>query len=879
MAHLYIEPTLRSFGIIEDERPAAFTERHHFCLPIVSLTATDWLEREIDAYPVSSVILGMTRGLPGRRQLQLARHALQRGHRAFLYWPTENAIEVVDRQRLSRLWRHWFAYNLGKHMLRIVAGANTKRFPKLACSLEATTENLLKTLSAPLDFVVLDFECTKAHVLGGFAEIRRLTGVIGQIDDRLGDLPVQLEAQKVPKDLQTELLRTASEVTVVRKSIDTLQPNTDRGEAELNRVGESLGKLRELAQRSNISITTGSNLWQRLLAYNPAKRWLPIVAGQNGTQHTVPARFSGSMVGSIIESLRPMLYSVIIDFEKTKTHTFHEIADIRRLGEVIGRIDDKFRRLFEQLEERKILKILGSSCFRIVSDISVVRQLMESLQLYMAGAETALNRVGKNLHDLRHLTQQMDNLSLITTSESATPTNAFCRELARFHEAVLAVPFPPLARHPSRDMPIPGTGVYVRTDYWLRLVSGGSYGHTCYVAKELSAITQQFNCFMATHFGLLDELNVTQELIQPPLKHASETDLLMADSFYFEALRPRLEGLRPAYLYERLCLGNFAVARLSRELGIPYIVEYNGSELSMRRSFGSGKYENEHLFLRAEELAFKQATAITVISERVRDDVISRGADPAKVLVNPNGVDCDEYAPPGFEQQREIRASIGLDDEPVVAFIGTFGGWHGIDVLAAALPKIYASEPNVRFLLIGDGNFKYKVLNAIHENGLNDCVIDVGRTEQRVGARLLKAANIFVSPHSSHMVDSLFFGSPTKLFEYMALGGGIVASDLEQLGVVMSPALRPSDFTSGSVRVRDERGVLFKPGDVDEFVASVLALVRNPDISVALGRNARAAALAHYSWRQHVARIWDHVLAAHQKSSQYGGDQERARED
>ena len=63
------------------------------------------------------------------------------------------------------------------------------------------------------------------------------------------------------------------------------------------------------------------------------------------------------------------------------------------------------------------------------------------------------------------------------------------------------------------------------------------------------------------------------------------------------------------------------------------------------------------------------------------------------------------------------------------------------------------------------------------------------------------------SPHSSHMRDSKFFGSPTKVFEYMALGGGIVASDLEQIGQVLSPALTPED-ASAAVAVTDERAVL-----------------------------------------------------------------------
>jgi len=105
------------------------------------------------------------------------------------------------------------------------------------------------------------------------------------------------------------------------------------------------------------------------------------------------------------------------------------------------------------------------------------------------------------------------------------------------------------------------------------------------------------------------------------------------------------------------------------------------------------------------------------------------------------------------------------------------------------------------------------------------------------------------------MVDSKFFGSPTKVFEYMGLAGGIVASDLEQIGQVLSPSLSPDDAARGAVVV-DQRAVLCKPGHVGEFVKAVNALVASPEMSSALGRNARAAAAAFYSWERHVANLW-----------------------
>src|SRR5262249_29070362 len=94
-------------------------------------------------------------------------------------------------------------------------------------------------------------------------------------------------------------------------------------------------------------------------------------------------------------------------------------------------------------------------------------------------------------------------------------------------------------------------------------------------------------------------------------------------------------------------------------------------------------------------------------------------------------------------------------------------------------------------------------------------------------------------------------------FEYMAMGGAIVASDLEQIGEILSPALRVSDLKSaGDVPVRNERAVLCTPGVLDEFVDAVVQLAQRPQLWPALGRNARSAVEAQYSWTRHVARLW-----------------------
>jgi glycosyltransferase involved in cell wall biosynthesis/ubiquinone/menaquinone biosynthesis C-methylase UbiE len=433
--------------------------------------------------------------------------------------------------------------------------------------------------------------------------------------------------------------------------------------------------------------------------------------------------------------------------------------------------------------------------------------------------------------------------------------------LRTLYAEAVPVPFPPGFDRPSRKRRLAGTGVYLRTDYWVQLTSGGSYGHTCYVARELAASTEDFTCLMASRFPMLDELGLRQVVMPRASESAGEIPLLAATWHYYPILKVAFGMTRPAYVYERSCLGNFAAALVSHELGIPYLLEYNGSEISMSKSFNGTSLEHELLFTRAEDVAFRQATLITVVSQVLKDTLIARKVDPAKILVDPNGADPDRYAPPVPEARRAVRAELGFaDDDRVIGFSGTFGGWHGIDVLAAAVPLICARAPRAKWLLIGDGSHKPMLDAAIAGHGLEARVRSVGRVPQEEGARLLGACDLFVSPHNSHMVDSRFFGSPTKLFEYMAMGGGIVASDLEQLGEVLSPALRVGDLAAPGAEVGTAAGaarsVLCTPGDVDELVAGVVGLVDRPELSAALGRNARQAVIDTYSWARHVDTLW-----------------------
>ena len=87
-----------------------------------------------------------------------------------------------------------------------------------------------------------------------------------------------------------------------------------------------------------------------------------------------------------------------------------------------------------------------------------------------------------------------------------------------------------------------------------------------------------------------------------------------------------------------------------------------------------------------------------------------------------------------------------------------------------------------------------------------------------------------------------FFGSPTKLFEYMAMGKAIIASDLDQVGEILE---------------HGRAAQMAIPGDVDTLVEGLRELIDDPSRRAHLGAEARRLAVERHSWREHARRIID----------------------
>jgi len=294
----------------------------------------------------------------------------------------------------------------------------------------------------------------------------------------------------------------------------------------------------------------------------------------------------------------------------------------------------------------------------------------------------------------------------------------------------------------------------------------------------------------------------------------------------------------PDFIYQRYSRFTWAGVAASLLFERPLFLEYNGSEVWV------GKYWDEagmfDLLERFEKLNLRAAARIFVVSEVERNNLLRAGVPEDKIVVNANGVDIDRFRP-GIGG-KDIRAELGISvDEPLVGFVGTFGPWHGVLELAKVIAMIPRSVP-VKFLLVGAGKLKNEMEQTIREAGFEDRVIFTGSVAHDRVPVLLDACDILVAPHIPLADGSDFFGSPTKLFEYMAMGKGIVASRLGQIGDVLN---------------HEETALLVEPGNVNELAEAMERLINSQELRERLGHNARRIAIEKFTWRHNARRVLD----------------------
>lgn len=201
------------------------------------------------------------------------------------------------------------------------------------------------------------------------------------------------------------------------------------------------------------------------------------------------------------------------------------------------------------------------------------------------------------------------------------------------------------------------------------------------------------------------------------------------------------------------------------------------------------------------------------------------------ITVIPNGVDLEAFkvAPSKVIARERLMLP---SDKKIVMYTGHLYNWKGAHILAEAaaiLPKDY--------LVVFVGGTQDDLIMFQQKYGALESILIAGHKPSRDIPLYIKAADVVVLPNV-RIGESEQFTSPIKLFEYMASGVPIVASDL--------PSVRHILDTNMAAFVT--------PGDPQALADRIMQVVSSPEMAESLAIAGRERS-KQYSWDNRASLI------------------------
>lgn len=232
--------------------------------------------------------------------------------------------------------------------------------------------------------------------------------------------------------------------------------------------------------------------------------------------------------------------------------------------------------------------------------------------------------------------------------------------------------------------------------------------------------------------------------------------------------------------------------------------------------------------------AYRQCSAIRVISEGFRQNLLKKGVPPEKLVVIPNWVDTTFYRPLGNGRS---PAAENEQQSFKVVFAGAIGAAQDLDTLIDAA-QLLRDLPSLQFLIAGDGVDRSRLEAKAGELGL-ESVRFLGWKPEEEMPEFLGQADVLLL----HLRDDPLFRItiPHKTYIYLAMGRAILAAVEGDAAEVIKAA---------------GAGEACRPGDPIDLAAAVrkIASMHKTDRD-ALGVSGRAAALRDYSRAVLIGRV------------------------
>ncbi|MFH1776257.1 MAG: glycosyltransferase family 4 protein [Candidatus Omnitrophota bacterium] len=300
----------------------------------------------------------------------------------------------------------------------------------------------------------------------------------------------------------------------------------------------------------------------------------------------------------------------------------------------------------------------------------------------------------------------------------------------------------------------------------------------------------------------------------------------------FRKIRQKFSLNKYDFVYERFAFFSWAGTYLAKRFNIPYMLEVNYTSYTplVRR-----RTKVLLPFVRyIERKSFENADAIFVVSSFLKKQLIALGISDGKIYLTPNAVDEKIFS---FNfSANEIKDKCGLSGRNIIGFVGGFYPWHGLELLLEAVKNIEKKRNNLCLFLVGDGPMKVRLEEIKTDLKIMSKLIFAGKVEYEELPKYIASMDVCVMPNSNN------YGSPMKIFEYMAMGKPVVAPRLGPLEDVIDD---------------DKNGLLFEPQNVFALAACIERILDDDELNKRIRENARNNVFKNHLWKNNAAKIID----------------------
>lgn len=226
-------------------------------------------------------------------------------------------------------------------------------------------------------------------------------------------------------------------------------------------------------------------------------------------------------------------------------------------------------------------------------------------------------------------------------------------------------------------------------------------------------------------------------------------------------LLPHVRAWRPDVILNYVVYPDgYAAVRVGEALGVPVVLTAIGSDLNRI----PGRVVR-HLTV----AALRRAAFTTTVSGDLLRTAQRLGADPARSAAILNGCDTDVFHP---RDKAAARALLGVEPAAqVVLYAGRLDVRKGLRELVEAAAALRAQHPDLRCYLLGDGQDRPLLEQAIAKHEAQETIRFVPAAPTDTVAQWMATCDVFTLPSYKE-------GCPNVVIEALASGRPVVATNV-----------------------------------------------------------------------------------------------------